>query len=86
MARGSRSLLRCVAGVQVPNDGTVRYGANVELGYFAQEHEQLDPNRSALEHMEDTPLVTEIERRKLLGAFGLSGSHGPAAARPALGR
>jgi ATPase subunit of ABC transporter with duplicated ATPase domains len=70
---GKSSLLRCVAGVQDPTAGTLRYGANVELGYFAQEHEQLDPHRSALEHLEDSPLVTEVDRRKLLGAFGLQG-------------
>jgi ATPase subunit of ABC transporter with duplicated ATPase domains len=70
---GKSSLLRCVAGVQAPNDGSLRYGANVALGYFAQEHEQLDPDRTALEHLEESPLVTEVERRKLLGAFGLTG-------------
>ena len=70
---GKSSLLRCVAGVQVPTAGELRYGVNVEMGYFAQEHEQLDESRSALEHFEDSPLVTEIQRRKLLGAFGLQG-------------
>jgi ATPase subunit of ABC transporter with duplicated ATPase domains len=70
---GKSSLLRCLAGVQVPTAGTVRCGANVALGYFAQEHEQLDASKSALEHLEDSPLVTEVERRKLLGAFGLQG-------------
>jgi ATPase subunit of ABC transporter with duplicated ATPase domains len=70
---GKSSLLRCLAGVQAPTAGSLRYGANVELGYFAQEHEQLDESRSALEHLEESPLVTEVERRKLLGAFGLSG-------------
>ena len=70
---GKSSLLRCLAGVQEPTDGSLRFGVNVELGYFAQEHEQLDANRSALEHMADTPLKTEVERRKLLGAFGLTG-------------
>jgi ATPase subunit of ABC transporter with duplicated ATPase domains len=70
---GKSSLLRCLAGVQVPTAGKLRLGVNVELGYFAQEHEQLDPDRTALDHMADTPIVTEVERRKLLGAFGLSG-------------
>ena len=36
--------LRCLAGVQVPTNGVVELGANVELGYFAQEHEQIDPD------------------------------------------
>jgi len=70
---GKSSLLRCLAGEQTPSAGSLRFGANVELGYFAQEHEQLDEARTALEHLEDSPLVTEVDRRKLLGAFGLSG-------------
>src|ERR1039458_5613667 len=70
---GKSSLLRCLAGVQDPTEGTLRFGANVELGYFAQEHEQLAPSLTALEHFDDGPIATEVERRKLLGAFGLTG-------------
>jgi len=70
---GKSSLLRCLAGVQVPTAGTVEVGHNVVLGYFAQEHEQLDPSRPALEQIADTVLRTVAERRSLLGSFGLSG-------------
>ena len=70
---GKSSLLRCVAGVQDPTSGTMRYGANVVLGYFAQEHEQLDDRRSALDHLDDTAM-TDVQRRKHLGAFGLTGT------------
>ncbi|HEY8081314.1 MAG TPA: ABC-F family ATP-binding cassette domain-containing protein [Acidimicrobiales bacterium] len=70
---GKSSLLRCLAGVQEPTAGSLRFGAKVELGYFAQEHEQLDEDLSALEHFDDSPIKTEMERRKLLGAFGLTG-------------
>ena len=71
---GKSSLLRCLAGVQQPTEGTVTLGVNVSLGYFAQEHEQLDPLRTALEHIDDTVLVTDPARRALLGSFGLSGT------------
>ncbi len=37
---GKSSLLRCLAGVQEPSNGVVELGANVEVGYFAQEHER----------------------------------------------
>ena len=43
---GKSSLLRCLAGAQEPSNGVVELGANVELGYFAQEHEQIDPDRT----------------------------------------
>jgi ATPase subunit of ABC transporter with duplicated ATPase domains len=70
---GKSSLLRCLAGVQDPTEGAVEVGHNVTLGYFAQEHEQLDPARRALEQIDDSVLRTVSERRALLGSFGLTG-------------
>ena len=70
---GKSSLLRCLAGVQEPTKGSIELGANVTLGYFAQEHEQIDLDASALENVDDSILTQEAERRALLGGFGLSG-------------
>jgi len=70
---GKSSLLRCLAGVQEPTAGTVELGANVTLGYFAQEHEQVDMDRTVLENIDDTILIQETERRALLGMFGIAG-------------
>ncbi|MEI8336251.1 MAG: ABC-F family ATP-binding cassette domain-containing protein [Actinomycetes bacterium] len=71
---GKSSLLRCLAGVQIPSGGTVKLGPNVSLGYFAQEHEQIDLEARALDNIDDTVLKLEAERRALLGSFGLSGA------------
>lgn len=71
---GKSSLLRCLAGVQDPSDGQIQLGHHVTLGYFAQEHEQVDLDKSALENVDDSVLVTETERRSLLGSFGLPGN------------
>src|ERR1035437_216929 len=71
---GKSSLLRCLAGTQATPAGMVRFGANVTVGYFAQEHEQLDFGRSVLDHLENATVQTEVQRRSLLGAFGLKGS------------
>jgi len=71
---GKSSLLRCLAGTQGAQSGTVKFGANVKVGYFAQEHEQLDFSRSVLDHLENATVQTEVQRRSLLGAFGLKGS------------
>ncbi|MGH9080874.1 MAG: ATP-binding cassette domain-containing protein, partial [Acidimicrobiales bacterium] len=71
---GKSSLLRCLAGAQEPSNGEVEFGANVELGYFAQEHEQIDPGVTALDNIDDTMLHTESERRALLGMFGITGA------------
>jgi ATPase subunit of ABC transporter with duplicated ATPase domains len=70
---GKSSLLRCVAGVQVPTRGAVSLGHNVRLGYFAQEHEQVDLEKTALENVDDSVVVTDADRRALLGSFGLPG-------------
>ncbi|MGD0053847.1 MAG: ABC-F family ATP-binding cassette domain-containing protein [Acidimicrobiales bacterium] len=71
---GKSSLLRCLAGTQTAQAGTVKFGANVEVGYFAQEHEQLDFSKTVLSHLDNATVVTEVQRRALLGAFGLKGS------------
>jgi ATPase subunit of ABC transporter with duplicated ATPase domains len=70
---GKSSLLRCLAGVQSPSRGAVELGANVTVGYFAQEHEQVDLEVTVLENIDDTILVNETERRALLGSFGIAG-------------
>ena len=71
---GKSSLLRCLAGVQAPSEGSVTLGHNAVVGYFAQEHEQIEPTRSALDNVDDSILVKESDRRSLLGSFGLTGN------------
>jgi ATPase subunit of ABC transporter with duplicated ATPase domains len=71
---GKSSMLRCLAGTQQSSKGVVRFGANVTVGYFAQENEQLDFDKSVLGNLENATVVTEVQRRSLLGAFGIKGS------------
>ena len=71
---GKSSLLRCLAGVQRPTTGSVELGYHAVVGYFAQEHEQIDPTSTVLENIDDSVLVKEADRRKLLGSFGLTGA------------
>jgi ATPase subunit of ABC transporter with duplicated ATPase domains len=68
---GKSSLLRCLAAVQDPSNGVVELGTNVVVGYFAQEHEQIDPTLTALANVSDAVLAQERDRRALLGSFGL---------------
>jgi ATPase subunit of ABC transporter with duplicated ATPase domains len=70
---GKSSLLRCLAGTQSQQSGTVKFGANVNVGYFAQENEQIDFTKTVLGNLENSTVVTEVARRSLLGAFGLKG-------------
>ena len=43
----------------------------MSIGYFAQEHEQVDQAKTTLENVDDSVLKTDPERRALLGSFGL---------------
>jgi ATPase subunit of ABC transporter with duplicated ATPase domains len=72
---GKSTLLKLVAGATKPDTGTVRLGAGVKLGYFAQHAmEVLDAQKSVLVMTEETfPLATLGVLRTLLGAFGFSG-------------
>jgi ATPase subunit of ABC transporter with duplicated ATPase domains len=72
---GKTSLLRILAGASTADEGTVRFGHNVSVGYYAQEHEGITANRSLLEHMREQvdPSVSDEELRRLLGMFSLTG-------------
>ena len=49
-------------------------GHGLRLGYYAQEHENLDIDRTVLENMKSAaPALTETEVRKVLGSFLFSG-------------
>ncbi len=74
---GKTSLLRILAGETQPESGTFSFGHQVSAGYYAQEHDNLDPNASLLDNIRRDappgPHVTETYLRGLLGMFGLSG-------------
>ncbi|MBA3488647.1 MAG: ABC-F family ATP-binding cassette domain-containing protein, partial [Longispora sp.] len=71
---GKTTLLRMLAGVLEPDTGDVRAGHGLRLGYYAQEHETLDVNRSVLDHMRSAASEqTDTDLRKVLGAFLFSG-------------
>ncbi len=75
---GKTSLLRILAGATQANIGDIEWGYNVAVGYFAQEHDTLDPQQSLMWHMRrELPNgsgLTETQLRALLGMFGLQGS------------
>jgi len=71
---GKTTLLRILAGVDRPDTGSVVAGHGLRLGYYAQEHETLDTDRTVLENMRATaPAATDGELRRILGAFLFSG-------------
>ncbi|GAB3499708.1 ABC-F family ATP-binding cassette domain-containing protein [Nocardiopsis coralliicola] len=71
---GKTTLLRLLAGVEEPDTGRVVPGHGLKLGYYAQEHETLDADRSVLENMASAaPDLPEVEARKVLGSFLFTG-------------
>ena len=75
---GKTTLLRILAGEIVADSGEVEFGYQVNTGYYAQEHDNLDPDASLIDHMRRMAPVslglTETQLRGMLGMFGLSGS------------
>jgi ATPase subunit of ABC transporter with duplicated ATPase domains len=71
---GKTTLLRLLGGIETPDTGKVTPGHGLRLGYYAQEHETLQTERSLLEHMRTAaPDLTDTEHRKVLGSFLFSG-------------
>ncbi|GGO81245.1 ABC-F family ATP-binding cassette domain-containing protein [Wenjunlia tyrosinilytica] len=71
---GKTTLLRLLSGVEQPDTGQVDPGHGLKLGYYAQEHETLDPDRTVLENMRTAaPDMDLVEIRKILGSFLFSG-------------
>ncbi|WP_348787848.1 ABC-F family ATP-binding cassette domain-containing protein [Leifsonia sp. NPDC080035] len=78
---GKTTLLRMLAGVDKPDTGAIEPGHGLRIGYYAQEHETIDVERSVLQNMvSSSPSLTETEARKVLGSFLFTGddAHKPA--------
>jgi ATPase subunit of ABC transporter with duplicated ATPase domains len=71
---GKTTLLRMLAGIDPPDTGEVKPGHGLRLGYYAQEHETLDTDRTVLENMRTAaPDLGDTDVRKVLGSFLFSG-------------
>ncbi len=67
---GKTTLLKILAGELQPDSGEVKIGINVSVGYFAQEHELLDRNKTVIEEFLSTErLVANKDARQILGSF-----------------
>ena len=76
---GKTTLLRLLSGIEAPDTGAVVPGHGLRLGYYAQEHETLDHDRTILENMRTSASsvgradLSDTELRKILGAFLFTG-------------
>jgi len=72
---GKTTLLKMIAGASAPDEGTVRLGASLSMGYFAQQSlDVLDPDLTVIEQLQmDFPQDGLGSLRTLAGAFQFSG-------------
>jgi ATPase subunit of ABC transporter with duplicated ATPase domains len=72
---GKTTLLKILAGTLAPDDGEVRLGASLKMGYFAQQSlDLLDPDLTIIEQLQqDFPREGLGALRSLAGAFQFSG-------------
>jgi len=72
---GKTTLLRVLSGIERPDAGEVVQGHGLKLGYYAQEHETLDPTLSVYENVRHNapPAVSDAELRRILGSFLFGG-------------
>ncbi|MDO5308314.1 MAG: ABC-F family ATP-binding cassette domain-containing protein [Planctomycetia bacterium] len=71
---GKTTFLRCLLGEETPDEGGVRFGQGVEIGYFDQQLRVVDDQVPVVEAVRPKKKIFEDQqRRNLLGAFGLTG-------------
>ncbi len=71
---GKSTLLKCLLGQLAADEGEVKLGQNLQIGYFDQLLSRLDPDVSAAEAIRVPHRdLDDRARRDILGAFGLSG-------------
>jgi ATP-binding cassette subfamily F protein 3 len=70
---GQTTLLKIVAGQLAPSEGSVQLGANVRLGYYSQEQENLNPDSTPLAEIRALAPLYETETRSFLHYFLFAG-------------
>lgn len=71
---GKSTLLKTIVKDLPILTGNIRYGTNVQIGYYDQEQAKLTSNKSVLQELWDEwPLMNERDIRTILGQFLFSG-------------
>ncbi|WP_366179765.1 ABC-F family ATP-binding cassette domain-containing protein [Actinomyces timonensis] len=79
---GKTTLLRLLAGVETPDSGEVLPGHGLKIGYYAQEHETIDDDRTVVENLRSAaPEMDDTQVRGVLGSFLFSGADADKPAR-----
>ena len=66
---GKSVLFRCILGLDEPTSGVIKIGPSVKIGYYAQQHETLDPQRTLIEEIWDAKSMSEHAAVNFLRRF-----------------
>ncbi|MFI5272359.1 MAG: ABC-F family ATP-binding cassette domain-containing protein [Ktedonobacterales bacterium] len=70
---GKTTLLRTLIGELQPLEGRAPLGHNVQIGYYAQTHDTLDPHAAVLDEIRRASHLSEEGARTFLGRFLFTG-------------
>jgi len=71
---GKSTLFKCLIGEQQPDNGTIRLGAGVDIGYYDQHQAGLHDNKTVLDEVwDDFRRLDQTEVRGALGLFLFTG-------------
>ncbi len=71
---GKTTMLKIINGLIAPDDGEVRLGTNVHIGYYDQEHHVLHMEKTLVEEIsDDYPYLNNTQIRNVLAAFLFTG-------------
>lgn len=67
---GKTTILKIINGREEADTGEIKLGSKVKIGYYDQEHQVLDPEKSLFEELQDTyPHLDNTTVRNVLAAF-----------------
>ena len=71
---GKSTLIKCITGEVKPDEGTIRFGAGVDLGYYDQHQAHLHESKTVLDEVwDDFHRLDQTEVRGALGLFLFTG-------------
>ena len=71
---GKTTILKILNGLLPPDEGEVRFGSKVHVGYYDQEHQVLHMEKTRFDELQDTyPDMNNTQIRNVLAAFLFTG-------------
>lgn len=71
---GKSTLLKLIVKRETPDAGSIRYGANLDIGYYDQQQQTLHEDKTVLDEIwDDFPHMRQSVLRSILGCFLFTG-------------